>query len=307
MRIDGWKMVLAAGVVTQLAMGCTPTEEHIAKVFDKAIEECKSSDKQFAEVEIVTGDKREVMRSVCDGTRGEVALVDEFNGEAKLGPYTLRSGLDEDTRVWVLTDFSYAPLDKSLLLLEEEDPGADTYDRLVAQLEKAQKDLPDNEWIRMTRLQALLDKRRKTRKTSDDVTIGREAQAFFDEVVKWAGEQGKPGLEQVARAKVVQHLVDYDGKMQVALDSLDGSDDDRLLKAIEVAQKEKDEKAAKDYQAELEQRKVQRVSDTKMLTERREQLKKVVCGELSKLSTAGVSDQAVSKQIAALKSSTQCI
>ncbi len=309
MRTNRWMMCAAVAILAQGVIGCTPPEEHIAKVLDAEIEKCKAGEGEFIELMTARDKKKKVMRAACEMERTEVKMGDQFSGVVTTGPYTWRAELDEETRVWIFTNVTFDSLDRALAYLRSDSLTPEDLKALDERLGEAQEKMPTSEWIRTTRLEKAFMLREKTRKGSDAIGIGDDLQKQVDAYVAWSKEAGKAELEQKAKAMVVQYLVDYDGKLASSLEAVtgpEGASFEMLQKSVDLARKEGDEKGALEYEKELAERRAKRIVDAKMLTKKREDLKVELCKKVTELSTQGVTDNALSGQIASLKSAAKC-
>lgn len=316
-----WERVCAA-LVGMLFVGCTPPLEKVQKTMAASVEECKTAkgDGPFVEVSLFGKDNKvKLLREACNLPITEVGLVDEIHAGGKTGPYSWRIKLDDESEVWVLVGVDWELIEDIRQLQEIKDPTLESMIAADGQLKEAQELVPKSEWLRLVRLDNALKVRAKQRKMEDDPGIGEQADAIYKDVLAWAKAEDKPQVGAEAQLKVIRSLKRYQGQMQDALDGL-GQQDDWLIKAIDLAKKERaaakkaknkeeEQKQAEDekkYADELAERQAKRPAEEARLKGRVEALNKLVCEQVAQLNVGAITDEELKKSAEAAKA-TKCM
>lgn len=270
-------------------LGCTSDEDKIQKIFDARIAECLMSSGDFFEVKRNKG-KDEILRAACEIPPTPPRLKDEFHAKIKTGPYNWLFGVDDETGVWVLATVQWEELEQARRHLEGGDT-QDVMERAEEKLKIAQEALPDNAWIRVSRVENALRLRTKLRgKDKETTTTLGAAGPIYEENLKWADEKSKPAAAKI-RVAYLDHYAKYKAKLEMARKYL-GSQDEAYEASIEAAVKEKDEKTIKNYTEELEKMRAERPAMRKLLTERLGKQFDATCKVVAELSTEGLEDDA---------------
>ena len=180
--------------------------------------------------------------------------------------------------------------------------------------EDVEKALPDSPWVKISRLELLLNLRKKTRNKKDkkeesDITgLGARAQAQYDAIQEWAKKNNNADLATQSRVMIIDYYRNYNSFIDGALET-QGSGDEHLQNAIKMAEKEKNEADAEKYRKELERVTAERVLETERLTKRQKELKKAMCAEIAMLSADGIKDDTLKSRAIAAKESgkTLCV
>lgn len=276
------KRSLAILVGIGVIAGCTPNEEKVQKVIDRALEECKASEGPFSEVTVVEG-KDEVLTETCAMPVTDLKLIDEYHASAMIGPYTYTVGIDNETGVWVLTQVDWEALADARRALKGEDPPKDARERAEPAFAKAQEELPSSAWIREQRFANILELRKMERnKDADRVKLGEPAQKLLDETTAWALENGKPELAFKLRMMVVEHQKRFAGSLENSFGNLGGSDE-HLEATIRQAEKDGDKEQAEKYRATLEKERAERPAKIKRMQDEIVAARKAACAQLEKI------------------------
>ncbi len=286
------------------AAACTPDEEKVRKVVERALEECKKAEGEFAAVEVVGGTD-EILKDTCSEPITDLSLKDEFHGAAKVGPYTYLVGIDSETGVWVLTQVDWETLSDARRHLAGENPPQDARERGEAALAKAQEEMPGSPWIRIERFENLLAMRVRERgKAPDPTALGAEAQKVLDESVAWAKQNDHPALAAELQAMVVDYYRDYASKLEMALGNI-GSGDEHLEALINQARKDGNKEDEEAYTKTLEESRAGRDAEIATVNERIATSKKFACEYAKKLSPAGLEGE-IRDRVMALQEGTDC-
>ena len=298
-------LLVSAGLI-----GCKSEKEKARGALEEAVKECRNAeaDGPFYEVEVVGEEHDEILKLTCDEEITDFEMLDQFEAVAKTGPTEWRVGKDSETTVWVPMSAQWRGLDDALGAIEESDPSKESLEYAEEKLAEAQDTVPESAFIRLRRLENLLDLRAATR--SKDKTepwnLGEQAQAHFDETVSWAEENERLDVAVEARYMVVQNVNDYLDYLDQALASL-GSQDEWLEKSIKASKKEGDEEAAEETRKELEKMRADRPRKRKKLEDRKSATKAYLCEHIAKLSPSGVSDSQLKKMVISTKESIDCM
>ena len=179
-------------------------------------------------------------------------MDEEYSATTTLGPYTWEAGIDERTDVWTMKGISWETFDQARQRLETEDPGENRLQHTVNLLAKAQKEFPGSGWIRLRRLEKMVELNdKKTGGEKKPVDIGDEAIEYLEETIAWADKNDQPDIRAEAQVYVANYTKDYIDLMGKAKQNL-GNQDDYFKKSIEVAEKAGDEEEADKYRKELD-------------------------------------------------------
>lgn len=300
-------LLCVLGALLSVLSACTPDEEKIAKVFQAGIDECKKSDKDFADVEMFNKNKETVLRAACDEPLGKVTIQDSLYGSAQMGPYQWLAGIDKASGTWVLTGVVWDDLSQAKRLVELKDSELEDLERAETSLAAAQEKLPNSAWIRLNRLKNHLNIQAfKRRKEKDPVpTIGDQSKAYLDTLLAWAKEQNQPEAAAHARLAVIDYLRRYKSITQDGIDSL-GSGDDHLERVIAQAKLEKDKDTEQKYTETLEKERAERPIRQGKLEERLKAIQALLCAEAAALSSTDLKDEALKERVTTTKSGMQC-
>ena len=294
--------------------GCTPPQELIKKMLAGHLEKCKSAEGDFAEIKLFGGEKETILKETCEEPVTELMLEDKIKATAKVGPYTWLIGQNPDSGVWVVSSIEWREMSDARRVLKEDDPDVNTLEAGAKHFEKVAEKLPDSPWVKLSRLELLLDLRKKTRnkkgkdEEADITGLGARAQAQYDAMQEWAKKNNNADLGTKARVMVIDYYRNYNSFIDNALET-QGSGDEHLQNAIKMAEKEKNEADAEKYRKELERVTAERVLETERLTKRQKVLKQSMCEEIAALSADGIKDDTLKSRVIAAKESgkTLCV
>ncbi|MGM0556807.1 MAG: hypothetical protein ACQEVA_10555 [Myxococcota bacterium] len=291
-------------------LGCTSEKEKARKALEEAVQKCREAevDGPYYEVDVVGGETDEVLALTCDEEITDFEMLDEFEARAMTGPTEWRVARDSETTVWVPMSAEWRDLKDALSSINESDPSQESLEYAENLLGEAQKTVPESSFIRLKRMENLLDLRAAERRDvkEEPWKLGDAAQSHFEETVSWARENDQLDLAVEARLMVVRNAQDYLDYLDQALDSL-GSQDEWLEKSIKASEKQGDEEAAEATREELEQMREDRPRKREMIEGRKEATKAFLCEHVSKLSPAGVSDPQLKKMVISTKESIDCM
>lgn len=304
-------LLLAAGLtMSAFGTGCTSDKEKAMAAITKAVETCRKAEPEgrFYEVELFDDKADEILHVACAEELDKFEMTSEVSAHAFTGPVRWGVRVDKETGLWTLYGAEWSNLQRARSALKDGDPSEESLAYAAEHFGKAQEEIPSSAWLRMRRLEALLDLRMKTRKkdTPNPVSIGEEAKKAYDETMAWAKENDDLDTQVEAQYLVVDHLNRYLGRVDMVL-SADGSSDEWLMKAAEQAEKDGDAKKAEEYRKELEEVQLKREETHQIFTERRKNLMNVLCEEAAKLQPAGIENTDLQQQVVALKGSLDCM
>lgn len=309
--IARWSAWIGLGMLATMAVaGCTSDEEKAMNTITKAVEECRSAevDGTFYEVEMFEGKVDEILAVACDEEISDFEMTSKLSAHAYTGPVRWGVRIAKESGVWTLYNAEWSSLQRARNAVSESDPSEESLGYAESHFKQAQKEAPGSAWIRLNRLENLLDLRTKTRKkdTPNPVSVGEDAQKHYEETLAWADERDDLDTKVEAQYLVAQHIRDYKRRIDMILSS-DGSSDEWLIKAAEEAEKEGDDDKAEEYRQELADQRAERQENHEIFTERREKTMDLLCEQLSELQPAGVSDTALQKQVVSFKESVDCM
>ncbi len=300
--------LLAAGAL--LASGCQQPKKKAKKLFTQTLEDCRTTDSTFYEAELMTGDETtDVLTETCQEEMSEITLDDgNHSAEMTVGPYTWQAGVNEATGIWVLKNITWEPLSLARTRLDAEDPSDNDLSRAIDLLGDAQNEYGKSGWVRVKRLEAMLDLRASTR--SDDseskgYKLGDQAGDYYEETLAWAESNSSPKTAARARLAVTDYIRDYIDQTRRAKQSL-GSQDEHLEKTIEQAEDDGDDEEAEKYRKELESLKEERPDKRERYDELMQQARKELCGYLDELSADGIDGEELTDRIDAANEGIDC-
>lgn len=298
------KRTIATMLAVAAATGCTPNEEKVRRVIDRALEECNAGEAPFASVQVVEGTD-EVLKETCAMPVTDLKLIDDYHAAANVGPYTYLVGVDNETGVWVLTQVDWEALDDARRALAGGDPPRDARERAEPAFAKAQQELPSSAWVRQQRFENLLAIRKAERNKDDDrVRLGDAVQALLDENAKWSAENDKGALAAQLRLMVVDYQKDFAAALEDSFGNL-GSSDEHLEATIRQAEMDKDTAAAEKYRATLEKERAERPAKIKRMQDEIVAARKAACAQLDAIDVNGLEGD-LKVRVTNVKGGTRC-
>ncbi|QDG52748.1 hypothetical protein FIV42_18975 [Persicimonas caeni] len=303
--------LLAAGMtVSAFGTGCTSEKEKAMNAITKAVEECRKAEPEgrFYKVELFDDKADEILHVACSEEVDKFEMTSDVSAHAFTGPVRWGVRVDKETGLWTLYGAEWSNLQRARSALKDGDPSEESLGYAAEHFAKAQEEMPSSAWLRLRRLESVLDLRMKTRKadTPNPVSIGEDAQKVYKETMAWAKESDDLDTQVEAQYLVVNHLNKYLGRIDMVL-SADGSSDEWLIKAAEQAEKDGNAEKAAEYRKEVEETRKKREETHNLFTERRKKAQALLCEEASKLQPAGVENSDLQQQVVALKSSLDCM
>ncbi len=297
-------------LVTVGLLGCTSEKEKARKALEEAVEKCREADVDgpFYELEVVGGETEEVLAATCDEEITDFEMLDQFEARAMTGPTEWRVAKDSETTVWVPMSAEWRDLKDAMSSIKEEDSSKSSLEYAENLLAKAQETVPESSFIRLRRMQNLLDLRKELRREAKEQpwTLGDAAQSHFEETIEWAKENDRLDVAVEARLMVVQNIEKYLDYLDQAIGSL-GSQDEWLEKSIEASEKQGDKEAAEATREELEKMREDRPRKREKLETRKAKTKAFLCEHIAKLSPSGVSDGQLKKRVISTKETIDCM
>ena len=285
-------------------LGCTPNEEKVRKVVDRALESCNAAEGPFADVQVVEGTD-EVLKETCSAEVKDLKLIDEYHASAMVGPYTYTVGIDNETGVWVITQIDWESLADARRALAGGSPPKDARERAEPAWAKASSELPSSAWIRKQRFENLLAIRKLERNKDDDRTgLGDAVTKLLDENVKWASENAQPGVAVELRLMLVDYFKDFASALENSFENL-GSADEHLEASIRQADKDGDKETAEKYRATLAEERAARPAKIERMQNEIVAARKAACAQLEKVDPNQVEGDARTTATAA-KGGTKC-
>jgi hypothetical protein len=313
LRLRRLSLYLATGLLmSAFGVGCTSEKEKAQKTITDAVKECRNAEPEgrfyTVPLPLLDGEEDDVLQAVCAKDLDKFEMTSELSAQGFTGPVRWNVRVDEATGVWALYSAEWSNLDRARNAFGKNDPTEENLSYAAEHFAKAQQQMPDNGWIRLQHLSALLDLRMKTRKSDDPTPIGlgEQAQKLYDATVAWAAENDDLDAEVEAQYLAAKHRKAYLNRIDMVLSS-DGSSDEWLIKSAEQAEKEGEPEKAAEYRKELEETREKRQQTHKLFSARRKKAKAALCEQLSKLSPAGVDDSDLQQSVVAFKSSVNCM
>lgn len=293
-----------------LGTGCTSEKEKAKNAITEAVEQCRKAktDGPFYEVPLFDDKKDEILQVVCSNDIDKFEMTSEYSAIAFTGPVRWGVRVSEESGVWTLYSAEWKDLQRAKNALKEDDPSEESLQYAAAHFGTAQEQVPSSAWLKLRRLETLLELRMKHRKkdTPNPVSIGEPAQEQYDRVIEWAKKNDDLDTQVEAQYLVVDHMRDYLDRIDMVLSS-DGSSDEWLIKAAEQAEKEGHADKAAEYRKELDEAQQKRAETQEIFTKRRTQAKDKLCEYVSKLSPAGVEDSDLQQRVVAAKEAIDCM
>lgn len=302
-----WPQVCLTLACVLVTTGCMSQEDRVRQVVERGVERCRSAEGDFFDVTLFDGTKKTVLREACLEELAKPELRTEWTATVNTGPILWLAAIDKGTSAWVLTDAQWEDLDRARRLRSDRDAPADVLARAENYLKGAQEAFPSSHWIRLERMQNILELRAKSRAADDPEpeTIGAAAQSYYEELLAYAREQGHGELAAGARVMVIEHLQTYRRRQQAGLDSI-GSQDEWLEKSIQEAIKEGERQKAREIQQDLDARRARAVTDRVVLAERIAKVQANLCEEATALTATGVSNEELRARVVELRGSIAC-
>lgn len=256
--------------------GCTDQEKKAEEALQKAVNECRSDrpDGAFVEVD-VHDDTQEVLQKACEKDFEGFEMTSDVSAEATTGPVTWGGRIDKSSGIWTLYSANFESLDRARNLVEEDDLSENDYERADELFAKAQEQVPESAWIRVHRLDNLLELREKTRDNGEGrpYHIGDRASDYLEETLEWTDENDDPDTAARTQQLVVDYTLDYLDMARDVRDS-ESSTDEWLEEAAEKAEEDGDDEEAEEYREQIE------------LTDKRRKIKEDLYEKLTDRATA---------------------
>lgn len=292
-------------------VGCQNDEKNARAALEEAVEACRQAevDGPYYALDVIGEEPENVLAITCKEEITGFEMLDQFEAKAMTGPTEWRIGQDADARIWLPMSAKWRALDEAIRALDEDDPSPETRQYVEEKLASAQSVAPESSFIRIRRLENLLElratERRKTG-TQEPWTLGQAAQSHLDETLSWATERDQDDVAAQARFMALETNLDYQGYLEMAIDSL-GSQDEWLEKSIKASEKDEDFEAAQETRKELEQRRADRPRKRAQIEERMAANKAFMCERATQLNPSDVSETSFKKRISGLKQSLGCM
>ncbi len=293
-------------LVMGIAMGCSSTEDRIENVVTHELEQCKQSDEVFHTVRTRTGSSFEILSELCHLEPSEVEMTNEWRGTIRTGPLVWMAEDDEDERAVLLRRVAWDELERATSYSNRQNPDAEDLQKAEEHFATAQQQYGDSSWVRMQRLENLLNLRAETMSSDDDETVaGTDAEAYYDEVLQWADAGNDAETKARARLAIVDHIGDYISRQQRSIETL-GARDDRLKAAAEHAEDDGDSEAAEEYRQELKKRQEARPEVRETLQKRIDRATREACGYTGGLNVDDISEDALRTRITSTLRDYEC-
>ena len=294
-----------------IAAGCTPPEKQVRRVLDQTLTTCQAAPGDFAEIELFSGEKIQVLKQACAMPVENFKVEDKITGTAQTGPYQWKISTHPDSGIWVLSDITWQDINDARRILEMEKPDSNSLAHAEKKFAQIEKLMPENSWVRRERLNNALRLRKATRAKdhNDDAVeltgIGSTAQSAYDSVLEFAREKNMPELEAQARLAVLEYHQAYEEFLANTLEG-SGEQDEWVQAAIDLAVKEKKKEEEAKYRKELAERQETRQVREVEFKARKEKVHQLLCKELGELKSDGIKDQDLVASIHNMKSNIQC-
>ncbi len=300
----GWSLLV---VCLTLAAGCSNPKKKAKKKLDNKIETCRNAEGTFHTVEAFGDLTRKILQSTCEKEAGNLEMPDEFSAQVQVGPYTWELGLEEETGLWVLKDVRWDALDNARDRLDTEDPDQAGLERTVELLGQAQEQYGESGWIRLRRLETMLDLRTQMIGEGDiePLKLGGQARKQYRETLEWAQSQDNRDVEAEARLIVTDYLNSYMTYIQDSKRSLGGKTE-RYENVIEQAEENGNDEQAEKYRKTLEKLKEERPKKRKRYNKRLEATRTALCERYTDMVPSGIEDASLKKRVISAKDSLEC-
>lgn len=287
--------------------GCSNPKKKAQKKLKQSVKKCRNAEGTFYTVEAFGDVKRKMLRSTCEEKVGEVKMPDQFSAQAQIGPYTWDIGLEKETGLWVLKDVRWATLDNARDRLQTDEPSESSLSRTVELLGKAQKQYGKSGWIRLRRLEAMLDLRSKKSGSGDidPVKLGEQARTQFEETLEWARNNDDRDTEAEARLIVTDYLNSHLSSFQSAKRNL-GGQDSWYENAIDQAEDKGNDEEADKYRKTLEKMREERPEKRKTYNTQIEAARVAICEHYTELAPSGIEDSTLKKRVISAEKSLDC-
>lgn len=302
------RLLIPLFLLTALA-ACTPPKEKIVKMLNGHLDSCKSADGDFAQIQLFGKKTQEVLKSTCSQPIEDLRLEDKIKAIGMVGPYKWIIGQNPSSGVWVVSDIEWREMADARRVLAEDDRDETTLASGIKHLEAVEKKLPDDPWVKRSRMELMLELRQKMRSkkgtSEQDITgLGADTQAYYDATLTWAREKSNKDIEAHARSMVMDYYDRYNTFIEDSFAN-QGSGDESLENAIKLEEKEGRPEKAEEYRKELEKVRAERIVQTEVLTKRQALIKAALCKEAALLSADGVKDEALKGRVVAAKQAAQ--
>lgn len=303
-RMD-WMMSATAlvGVMALLA-GCSSMEDRIENVVEHELDECKQADERFHEVTTHGGESYEVLAELCHLEPSDVEMHTDWRGSIKTGPLMWTAEEDQDDSTVYLNRVAWDELDRARSAAGSDDP--EVLEEAEEHFAEAQSQYGDSGWLRLQRLDNLLDLRAERR--SDEVggsLVGDDVDELLAELIDWADSEDEPETAVRARLQVLNHLDDYIGGQESSIDAF-GAQDNRLEAAIEHADEAGDTEEMEQYEEELQERRERRPEARAELEERIRDARTEGCDHIDELEVGDVDDDQLADRVEATVDDFDC-
>ena len=300
-------LVFAFIGLTGAVCGCTSDKQKVRKLLEGKLKTCqKQTDQQpFYKMPLYNGDeKTEVLSSVCSESVSKLERKDDYSFRAEVGPYTWHLGLNTDLGVWNLEDVEWNTLAEARRRLAHRDLEPDDKKEIGQILSDAQSQYPASEWIRLKRLEMLLEYRSADRSIDEKepLSLGDSVNSYLSDLKAWAQKNDKTNVANEAEYMVADHL--YEAKSWV--DNFVNPStrrDEWLQQSIKKAKEDDNPKKAEQYEKELEKTREKRKKRKKIAEKLVEPLNKKVCEQVNELEA---DDKTLDKRISSLKGRVSC-
>lgn len=297
-----------AGLFSALALsGCMKPEDKVKNVVMPLIEKCKASPERFFEVTLYDKSKRQVFQEACQQPAAEVELTSEWGARVMTGPVEWVAGLDKASGAWTLNEVSWEAFDRVKRMRDASELDAEAMEQVEKGLAKSQQELPSSAWLRLERMQNLLNMRQKTRTFQEarPISIGERGEAYMTELEAWSKQEKRPEVLVEARLKVIAHLQHYRGRQESAVESV-GAQDEWLERSIQVSLKEGNKAAAEAAKKELEDKRSRAGQERELLLQRVAEAKRVICEEIGRIALEGVENAELKSQVDGARQAAAC-
>lgn len=303
-----WMMSSTALVAAlAVATGCSSMEDRIENVVEHERDECKQADDQFYEVTTQDGSTYEVLAELCHLEPSDAEMHTDWRGTVETGPLMWTAEENQDDSTVYLTRAAWPALDRARSAAGSDDP--ETLEEAEEHFAEAQSEYGDSSWVRLNRLENLLDLRDHERPDDPDELegslLGEDVEQLYREVVEWAESEDKPETADRARLAVVDHLSGYIGEQQSSIDSL-GGQDSHYESIIEHERDEGNIEEAEKYEEKLEERRERRPEIKEQLQTRIRMGRLEGCDVLDELDAADVDDDRLGDRIEARADDFDC-
>lgn len=291
--------------------GCTNQEEKARKALEQAAQECRNANTDDAFVGVDVGDEEDeqILQRGCKEELEGFEMTSDVSAKAETGPITWEARIDKETGSWRIYAADWSSLDSARRALEDDDLGEEEREYAELHFAKAQEQMPESAWIRLNRLENLLDLRAETRqkRKGKPYDIGEDATKHLEETVEWAEENDDPDTAAQAYYLAVDYIEQFRDFARDMRESADSEPSyERLEIAAEEAEEEGNDEEAEEYLAEIEKSEERRKENKSIYGDFAKKAEAAMCEWIEKISLEDVEGEQVQNDVTEIRNAVEC-